>query len=102
MHRLCELAAHVHAAHAELAGLAVTAKGKPIADPDAPPVVTTPGTADLRTLLHSTEPITASSAYAPDAGMRLDLGYITGVLSDACAARLESSSHAPPDAVTRT
>jgi hypothetical protein len=65
----------------------VTAQGKPIADPDAPPLVTTPGTADLRTLLHSTEPITASSAYAPDAGMRLDLSYITGVLSDACAAR---------------
>jgi hypothetical protein len=70
------------------------ANGRPIGDA-GDSVVTTPGAADLRTLLQTTEPINADSAIACDGGQRLDLGYIiSGLLAPAsCAASPPRTRH---------
>jgi hypothetical protein len=54
---------------------------------------------DLRQLLETTEPITATTAMARDAGSRVEMAYVIEVLRYVCDGRRDRGSPPPPPAV---
>jgi hypothetical protein len=76
----------------------LTPSGRPIGVTHVAPV-TAPGSVDLRQLLETTEPITATTAMARDAGSRVEMAYVIEVLRYVCDGRRDRGSPPPPPEV---
>jgi hypothetical protein len=72
----------------------LTASGRLIGGTQVAPVAVA-GSRDLRQLLETTEPITATTAMARDAGSRVDMSYVIEVLRYICDGRRDRGSPPP-------